>query len=199
MAGTKECFKITMTMYLARKQNQNLFNAFYPTIFTVLNMCLYVTYSKMGQLQKQWIHILQVSKINFKYKGYYQGRNSPKVTDFSQRSMSTAYKEKAIDQRTQIVPLISLHSKYIHKKRVDKGKIKVHSCSRLKRKTLNIPPYKFRALSIPRPCHACFFFFFFNTLALDFSIHQNTGNKQGISKSQNVRLDWFLSWSNSTV
>ena len=138
--------------------NQRLFNAFWPTTSIVLNTCLYDTYSKMGQLQAQWIHILKVSKMNLQYKGWcYQGRNSPTITDlFTKINDYSLQREGYIDQRTQTVSLFTFHIK----KEGNKGKINVHSRSRLKKKTSDFPAHRFTAISIPRPSYAFFFFFF---------------------------------------
>lgn len=79
----------------------------------VLKICLHGTPSKMGQLQRQWVHILKMNKINFKYKGCYQAEIHQRSQTCSQRLMSTAYIQ-AIDYRMQIAAFISLHAKYTH-------------------------------------------------------------------------------------
>lgn len=123
----------------------------------VLKICLYGTYSKMGQLQAQWIHILKMNKINLKYKGWcYQGRNSPTITDlFTKINDYSLQREGYIDRENSNSIILYIP----HKKEGNKGKINVHSCSRLK-KTSDFPAHRFTAISIPRPSYAFFLFFF---------------------------------------
>lgn len=109
----------------------------------VLKISLHGTHSKTGQLQKQWVHILKTNKINFKYKGCYQSRNSPKITDlFPKIDVDSLQTESCILQNAS--SSIHFFTFKIHtytKKERNGRKIKVHSCSRLKRKTVDIPLY----------------------------------------------------------
>lgn len=118
-----------------QKQNLNLFNSFYPTMSIVLKICLYGTYSKMGQLQKQWIHILKMNKSNFKYKGCYQGR---KTFAKDHRCVHKDQHLQPMKRRLETGELKYYHSflyiqnRFIQEKRKQR-KDKVHSRSRLKR------------------------------------------------------------------
>lgn len=125
----------------------------------VLKICLYGTYSKMGQLQKQWIHILKMNKINFKYKGCYQGRNLPKITDLFPKinvySPQTGYRSQNANSSIHFFTF-----KIPIKKEGTKGKLKVHSCSRLKRKTSDITPHITSSGPCPFQCLSMPFLFF---------------------------------------
>ena len=61
--GTNECLKIKVTMSLAGNETST-----YLMLLTYHTSCsknmLVCTFSKMGQLQKQWIHILTRNTIN---------------------------------------------------------------------------------------------------------------------------------------
>lgn len=119
---------------------------------------------KMGQLQKQWIQILKMNKIHFRY----QGVNSSNITDlFIKMNIYSRQTEGyRLENSNSIIHFFTFE---MHTLKREEIKIKVHSCSRLKGKTLDLPPYNtslepcpFQYLSMP--------FFFYSSLGFHSSL-----------------------------
>lgn len=106
----------------------------------ILKICLYGTYSKMDQFQKQWIHILKMNTTNFKKKSrHYEGKTSPC------KDIRLAHKDQHL-QPVEVKDIPELEQDisffmFSPLARGNKGKMKVHSCSRPKKKPADFQPH----------------------------------------------------------